>query len=301
MSTELPPQQLLLQFCSAGHYLFFSSSAPFALPHFTTGNLKMPLPGLGEIPGWIISELSSRNNLHLDNGTKAAPTAIKSFAPSSPITVAHLSPLLTFQCSQKWQRTFTLLGQEFFVPTWRHSHTGTSHSHCSEHPSRSPAAKIANYGQEAQNQHFFNILFSCKLAQIYHCFTQRRQEKLFSSPEGPPRQSCTNFSLPQSLQEGLIFTSVYVFYLLMKKKFHLKLKEFLGQHFPGRLWKSWNYFFFSFSRRAQRDLRETRLHTIIPVSSVNYMASSVHPPQKQLHIKMVLDRILCGTRHLIRL
>lgn len=115
MSTELPPQQLLLQFCSAGHYLFFSSSAPFALPHFTTGNLKMPLPGLGEIPGRIISELSFRNNLHLDNGTKAAPTAIKSFEPSSLIMVAHLSPLLTFQSSQKWQRTFTLLGQEGFL------------------------------------------------------------------------------------------------------------------------------------------------------------------------------------------
>lgn len=135
-----------------------SSSAPFALPHFTTGNLKMPLPGLTEIPRWIISELSFRNNLHLDSGTKAAPTAIKSFTPSSLIMVAHLAPLSTSLCSQEWQRTFTLLGQESFLPM--ETHTGTSCSHCCEHPSHSPAAKVANYGQEAQKEHFNFFFFS---------------------------------------------------------------------------------------------------------------------------------------------
>lgn len=241
MSTELPPQQLLLQFCSAGHYLFFSSSAPFALPHFTTGNLKMPLPGLGEIPGRIISELSFRNNLHLDNGTKAAPTAIKSFEPSSLIMVAHLSPLLTFQSSQKWQRTFTLLGQEGFCPstTWRHRHTAQSVLWASFTLTWCKSCQLWPRGTKPASFYFiFFFLRTSTNLPLLHTETTGRPFPAQLGKEGPPRQSCTKFSLPQSLQEGLIFTSVYAFYLLVKKKFHIKLK-FLG-HFPVRLWRSWN-------------------------------------------------------------
>lgn len=201
MSTELPPQQLLLQFCSAGHYLLFSSSAPFALPHFTTGNLKMPLPGLTEIPGWIISELPFRNNLHLDNGTKAAPTAIKSFAPSSPIMVAHLSPLLTLQCSQKWQRTFTLLGQNFFCPftTWRLTLAHRAviavsilHAHLLQ--------KLPIMTQRHKTI-ILNFFFFCKLAQINHCFMQTQQEDLFSSPAWKRRPTK---AVPSSKSAGRI-------------------------------------------------------------------------------------------------
>lgn len=85
--------------------------------------------------------------------------------------------------------------------------------------------------------YFFFLRTSTNLP-LLHTETTGRPFPAQLGKEGPPRQSCTKFSLPQSLQEGLIFTSVYAFYLLVKKKFHIKLK-FLG-HFPVRLWRSWN-------------------------------------------------------------
>lgn len=81
MSIELPSQQLVPQLCSAGHYLFFSWSAPFALPCFTAGNFQMPLTGFMCIPQWIISGSPFRNNLCSDNNTKVAPSVRKNPAP----------------------------------------------------------------------------------------------------------------------------------------------------------------------------------------------------------------------------
>lgn len=90
MSIELPSQQLVPQLCSAGHYLFFSWSAPFALPCFTAGNFQMPLTGFMCIPQWIISGSPFRNNLCSNNNTKVAPSTRKN--PASPfLIISHLT------------------------------------------------------------------------------------------------------------------------------------------------------------------------------------------------------------------
>lgn len=134
MSTELPSQQLVPQFCSTGYYLFFSSSAPFAPPCFTTGNFKTSLNRFTYIPQWIISELSFRNNLHLDNGTKAAPSTRKSSAPS--FLIICCPPASTLELSVLFEVTKSIhaLGESgWFLPilqTEAQTHTSTSRRRC---------------------------------------------------------------------------------------------------------------------------------------------------------------------------
>lgn len=189
MSTELPPQQLLLQFCSAGHYLLFSSSAPFALPHFTTGNLKIPLPGFTEIPGWIISELSFRNNLHLDNGTKAAPTAIKSLCTLLPNYGRPPVSTLNFSVLSEVTKRIHTPGTGIFFAHPPHGDTDTLAHHAVIAVSILHTHLLQRLPIMAkQHKNSIIIFFFCKLAQIYHCFMQRRQEDRFSSLEKKAHQ-----------------------------------------------------------------------------------------------------------------